>query len=81
MSDMEDLLSAEKKFDWSRLIPRFRTDTYSYGVVGIEFTWRRGLGIGLGVGRLDLWAGWPTSQQSLHNDECSHDEVAEPVDS
>lgn len=70
-----------KKFNWSNLVPRFRVDTYDYGTAGIGLTWRQGVGLGLGLGRLDVWAGWPRNHEGLHTEGCLHEKVAEPVDS
>lgn len=72
-----------RKFDWSRLIPRFKVQRYQYGVAGIEFTLRQGFGLGLGLGVVDLWFGWPKPEQNLHRPGCSHDpvRVVEPFDS
>lgn len=68
------------KFDWKRLIPKFRVDHYRYGVLAVEPTWRVGLGIGLGLGRVDLWFGWPRQEESLHTAECHHEPIAKPVE-
>ena len=76
--------SKVSKFDWSRLIPRLRVDKYKYGAAGIELTWpwrSEGFGLGLGLGTIDIWLGWPKSEENLHNEECKHPKVAAPVDS
>lgn len=81
LGSMADRVS---KFDWMRLIPKFRVDKYKYGVVGIEFTmpWKReGLGVGLGLGTIDLWFGWPSLEEDLHTGTCHHEPIAQPVDS
>lgn len=61
-----------KDFNWKKLIPRFRVDWYQYAAAGIEFTWREGPGVGLGLGIIDLWFGWPRGEESLHTKECVH---------
>lgn len=65
---------------WSKLVPKFRFDTYSYATAGIEFTWRQGVGIGLGLGSLDVWVGWPRNQKSLHHPGCGHNVIADVVE-
>ena len=73
--------SKVSKFDWRRLIPRFKVDHYKYGAGGIEFTWRVGPGVGLGLGVVDLWFGWPRLEENLHTEECRHPRIATPVES
>lgn len=71
------------EFDWMRLVPRFKVDKYKYGVAAIEFTmpWQKmGLGVGLGLGRVDLWFGWPRIEENLHHDNCFHPPIAQPVE-
>jgi hypothetical protein len=75
------------KFDYSKLVPKFRSEKYAYGVAGIEFTlpWKKeGLGIGVGLGVLDFWFGWPKDDGPLHYEGCLHEKpvkVPEPVGS
>jgi hypothetical protein len=60
------------------LLPKFKIEKYSYSVLGIELTapWgRSGLGLGIGLGVIDLWVGWPRSQESLHHHGCAHDSL------
>ena len=61
-----------KKFDWSRLVPRFKFDKYPHAGVGIDLTWKVGPGIGFGVGKFDLWFGWPRAEEDLHYRGCGH---------
>jgi len=64
------------KFDYKRLIPQARVEKYSYGVVGVELTapWgANGLGIGFGLGVVDLWLGWPRLEENLHTADCKHE--------
>lgn len=82
------------KVKWSKLIPRFRVDRYPISnskknevgwapALGLELTWKMGPGIGVGLGLVDIWFGWPRSQENLHHDGCGHAPVAKkvPVDS
>lgn len=64
------------KFDWKRLVPHGRLEKYSYGAAGIEFTmpWgREGFGLGLGLGVIDVWVGWPRAEENLHTEDCKHE--------
>lgn len=84
-----------KKFDWTHLIPKSRVDRYHFKfqehedelvwpwVLGVELTWpwrREGLGIGIGLGRTDLWFGWPRYDGELHFAGCGHPGFTEATD-
>lgn len=73
---------AKKKSTWLKMIPRVRTESYPRSRrrsrdigwprhLGIEPTWRGGLGLGIGLGSVDLWFGWPKTEQ-LHRAGCGH---------
>jgi len=57
---IDKLLDSVAKFDYFRLIPTgvfTKGERYSFGV---ELTLRHvGPGVGLGLGKIDLWVGWP----------------------
>lgn len=72
MKSLDSTLDKVAKFDYSKLIPRARSEKYSYGTAGFEFTWKVGLGVGLGLGVWDVWFGWPRNQESLHTGDCRH---------
>ncbi len=44
--------------------------------LGVELTWTQGLGVGVGLGLVDFWVGWPKKQESLHDEGCSHGSFA-----
>lgn len=47
------------KLNWSRMKPMVIVEQYKYSTAGIETTWRTpGIGLGIGLGRVDLWMGW-----------------------
>jgi hypothetical protein len=68
------------KFNWMNLAPEFKLDRYEHSRVGIEPTWgRNGIGLGVGLGRFDLWFGWP-KHEDLHRAGCGHGGDPSPVD-
>ncbi|HEY6019050.1 MAG TPA: hypothetical protein VIY48_03895 [Candidatus Paceibacterota bacterium] len=47
-------------FNWSKLVPSVKTTQFEKLAFGIEPTWgNSGLGLALGLGKIDLWMGWP----------------------
>lgn len=60
------------KEDLFRVVPKFKIEKYEYGAVGVEFTWKKRVGIGLGLGVIDLWFGWTRREENLHFDGCVH---------
>lgn len=56
--------------NWTGLT--YQTEKYAYGTAGIEFTWRKGAGVGLGLGTVDLWFGFPRKVEMLHYQGCPH---------
>lgn len=79
MVDVQGVLvflgSIKDKAVRSRFVPKFRVDRYEHGGVGVDLTspWgQTGLGIGAGLGKVDLWFGWPRHRESLHYTGCSH---------
>lgn len=35
-----------------------KVEWYDHFAFGVEGTWREGVGIGIGLGRCDVWFGW-----------------------
>lgn len=57
---------AVRTFDYKLLIPSGRWEKYPYSTAGIErtkFGSYEGLGLGIGLGRIDVWVGWPHRQE------------------
>lgn len=71
-------------FKWSKLVPRGKVTKYFFNedegtrwpwALGLDLTapWgKTGLGLGIGLGRLDVWVGWPRTEEDLHSENCVH---------
>lgn len=85
MVDLQGIIVALGNFKDKalRVVPKFKVDKYEYGAAGVEFTCSKGVGIGLGLGVVDLWFGWPRREENLHFSGCVHrplltvDEISE----
>ena len=63
-------LDRAAKFDYFRLIPNVSISKNERRSFGVEFTFRHvGPGIGFGLGKTDLWVGWPKVDDSCQTHE------------